>query len=279
MATDRTPALSRRGLLRSGTLTVALGALAAACSREAAAPGRVGNAPVPTPLPEEPVDDAVYLRTATSMHMTVNDLYTRLLERDALDEAGVALIERFISDHEEAISTLSDMTAEAGGEPYECTNTWYEERVLTPLFERLDGNEAADIAPSDDIGRDILELAYAFESVLGATHQRLVEQLSSPEMRREVIGFGALAARHSAAVAILRTGAPEGYISPVLYGEELEVEDGEIPPLHAVTARFGSLAPVPVFIGGLTPAGGRFEGSVETPAENSFVYASLTCDA
>jgi len=80
-------------------------------------------------------------------------------------------------------------------------------------------------------------------------------------------------------VAILRTGAPDAYISPVLFGEDLEVAAQDVPPLFAITGRFGSLAPVPVFIGGLTVADSRFETSIETPAENSFIYASMTCDA
>lgn len=277
---DPPPGLSRRGMLRTGGLTISLGAIVAACSGDEGAPGRVGNAPVVTALPTVTVDDPVLLRTASSLAYTVNDLYQRMLLRDVLDADATALLERFVADHEGTIGTLADLTTEAGGEPWECTNAWIEERVIAPLFVRIDGDADEGIEPTDDLPRDLLEVAYAFESMVGAAHQQLVEQLTSPDLRREVSIIGAQSARHSVAVAILRTGAPDAYVSPVLFGDEIDpsATDG-IPPLFALTGTFGSLAPVPVFIGAANDAGGRFETTIETPADNAFVYRELSCDA
>ena len=83
----------------------------------------------------------------------------------------------------------------------------------------------------------------------------------------------------AAAVAILSTGAPEGYVSPVLLGEEVTPDESGLSPLFAVPTQYGSLAAIPITIGALDENGIRETFSVETPAANSFVYEGETCDA
>ncbi len=64
---------SRRDAFKIGGVTIGLATLVAACGagREGDDdPGRVGSAPVPTALPEYPVDDAVLLRTPSSREYT-----------------------------------------------------------------------------------------------------------------------------------------------------------------------------------------------------------------
>ena len=68
-----TTGIGRRQLLQAGGLTVALGALVAACGeREAEERARDGSATPrrPPPLPTVEVNDVVYLRTATSIEQT-----------------------------------------------------------------------------------------------------------------------------------------------------------------------------------------------------------------
>ena len=67
--------MSRRGLLRAGGLTVTMAALVAACVDQPGEknPARVGEAAVPTPLPDAVVTDGVLLRTATSIHYSIID--------------------------------------------------------------------------------------------------------------------------------------------------------------------------------------------------------------
>lgn len=272
--------LSRRGLLRTGTVTVSLGALVAACGSDSGAPGRVGNAPTVTPMPDADVDDAVLLRTATSLEYSAIDLYARLGEVATVDGAGAELMDRIVEDHTRHAEALAELTTAAGGEAYECANSWVADRVIEPLLERIAGDEAEALEPSDDPVRDALGLAYAFESMLGATYQQMVAQLTTPDLRSEAVAFGAEQVRHAAAIAILRDGAPEAYVSPTLSGGtiDLAATDGAI-PLFAVPGRFASLAPVELSLGRPNEAGTRFTTSLQTPAENTFVYADQTCPA
>ena len=277
-----TPAtMNRRRLLQVGGLTVTLGALVAACGTdEEGAPGRVGYAPVPTDLPPATTNDGVFLRTATSLEYSALDVYEKISSYGVLDGQAETLIARMVEDHTRHAAGMVELTTAAGGEPYECANAWFAERVIPPLFERIDGNEAEEIEPSDDPARDLLQIAYAFESMLGATYQQFVERLSTPELRKEAITYGAEEVRHAAAIAILRDGAPEAYISPVVYGEEIDTSstDGVL-PLYAVDGHFGSVAPIEMTLGPPNDAGSRFTTSLQTPAENSYVYDGETCDA
>ena len=58
-------------------------------------------------------------------------------------------------------------------------------------------------------------------------YQQFVERLTEPVLRAEVMVLGAQDARHAAAVAIVVTGAPDGYVNPVVLGEE-SVTDGTV---------------------------------------------------
>lgn len=274
------PALSRRNLLVTGGLTVSLGALVAACGGgEEAAPGRVGNAPVPTDLPTVIVDDAVLLRTATSLEFTALDVYRRITELGVLDGAAAALVERLVADHTADSAAMAELTTQTGGEPYECANAWYEERIVGPLFDRIAGNEDEAIEPSDDPARDAMTIAFALESTLGAMYQDVTEKLGDRALRPETAIAAARAVRHAAAIAIARDGAPGAYVSPTLWGDEIDpsASDGVV-PIFAVGARFGSLAPVEFTLGPNSDAGTRFSATMETPADNAFVYADQTCD-
>ena len=275
------PALSRRGLLVTSGLTVSLATFVAACGgAESGAPGRVGNAPVPTDLPTAAVTDAVLLRTATSLEYTALDVYRRITELGPLDERGQALVARFIEDHTRHAAGMADLTTQAGGEAYECANPWFASRVVDPLIQRLTGDEAVEIEPSDDIRRDALSITYGLESTLGAMYQQLVELLADRALRGEAIAVGAEEHRHAAAVAIARDGAPAAYISPVVFGDEIDPAQGDgVMPLFAVNGAFGSLAPVEFTLGPLNEAGSRFVASMQTPADNSFVYEGQSCDA
>ncbi len=127
--------VGRRQLLQTGGLTVTLGALVAACGESAEGePGRVGYAPPATPLPTVELTDVVFLRTATSIEYTLIDVYGTIIESGALDAADQEMVERLIDDHRAAAETTSELTREAGGEPYECANAWYMERTIDPIF-------------------------------------------------------------------------------------------------------------------------------------------------
>lgn len=277
-------ALSRRRLLVTTGLTASLGAVLAACSSPGeGAPGRVGNAPVPTAAPDEPVDDAVLLRTATSLEHTALDVYARITELGVLDEAGAAIVARFVEDHTRNAGGLADLTTQLGGEPFECANPWWAERIVPAMFERMSGNEDVPegddpIEPSDDPARDAMGIAYGIESTLAAMYQEFVVRLHDPALRAESVTLAAQATRHAAAAAIAREGAPAGYVNPTILGGEVDPSANEgLTPIYAVPANFGSLAPVQITIGPASDAGTRFTLGLQTPAANSYAYASLSC--
>ena len=264
----------------AGGATVSLGAVLAACGGSSAAegePGRVGYAPVPTALPTEVIDDSVYLRTAQSIEKTIVDVYGTILDSGALSGSAAALVTRLVEEHDAAAAAVGDLVTEAGGEPYECANTWYMERIVPQIWEHIDGDEDAGIPPSDDPARDMLAVMDGMESMATSMYQGMVQRLSVPELRGQVVQLGARTARHSAAVAIESTGRPNGYISPAVLGEEVAPNEAGLIPLYAVPAQFGTLNAYQLTIGAPSSAGTRFTLPLETPADNSYVYTGETC--
>ena len=278
---ERTIHIGRRQLLVTGGATISLGALLAACGGSSAEgePGRVGYAPVPTALPTETLDDSVYLRTAQSIEYTIIDVYGTITDSGALTGSDADLLARLVENHTVAAEEVGGLVVESGGEPYECANSWYMERVVPQIFEHIDGNPDEDIPPSDDPARDMLAVMDAMESMATSMYQGLVEKLLVPELRAEVIALGARSARQSAGVAIASTGAPNAYVSPAVRGEEVVPDQSGLIPLHAIPAQFGTLNPYSLVIGAASSAGTRFTMPIETPADNSYVYTGQTCDA
>lgn len=277
---DQPTRVGRRQLLVSGGTALSLGAILAACGGSSSSgeePGRVGFAPVPTALANETIDDAVYLRTAQSIEKTIVDVFGTIADSGALTGAAADLLTRLIEAHNAAADQVGDLVTQAGGEPYDCVNSWYMERVIPPIFENIDGNEAADIPPSDDPARDMLSVMDAMESMATSMYQGLVEKLSVPELRAEVMLLAARTARHSAAVSIEATGAPDAYISPAVRGEEVLPDESGLVPLYAVPTQFGTLNPYSLVIGAASSAGTRFTLPIETPADNSYIYTGQTC--
>ena len=110
-------------------------------------------------------------------------------------------------------------------------------------------------------------------------YQGFVERLSQADRRAAVLRLAARSVRHSAAVAIASTGAPEAYFSPAVTGQEVLPDESGLIPLYAVPTQFGTLSAYQLVIGAASSAGTRFTLSVETPADNSFVYAGQTCSS
>jgi hypothetical protein len=225
------------------------------------------------------VDDPVILRTMTSMEYVMLDLYQWITDQGALDEQATALIGRFVEDHQAAADALAERTTEIGGEPYECANDWYTRRVLPPIEAAVTGDDAAGIPPSPEPATDLLRISYGFETVMSSSYQKMIELLKAPELRPQLAELGAQDARHSAAVAMLATGTPEGYISPVVLGAEETPNEQGADTLYAIPARFGSLTATEITIGAPNEEGTQAGFAVETPADNAYVYNDQTCPA
>lgn len=271
---DDRAAFGRRHLLRTSGLAVSLGALAAACGEDRGGPqepGRVGNAPPREPLPDGQLDDIVLLRTAQSIEFTAIELYDVAAGLDVLDAGTLAVVGRFVDDHTGHADRLGELITAAGGEEYRCANTWYMERTIAPILDAIED--------TDDAVRDVLNIAHAFESLAGATYQDLVRNLTDPELRYESALIAADEVRHAATLAMAATGTPEGYVDPKLLGDEVAPDEGGVPRLFAIPSQFGQLGTTELVVGPRDEGGGRFSIILQTPAENSFVYDFMACEA
>lgn len=298
--------LGRRNLLQLGGFTVAAGAILAACGGEEAGLGRVGLATPTTKLADAVVNDVVYLRTASSMEHSIAGVYDTILGDPSLvDDANLAALQRFRSDHGDHAATYERLTSRIGGTPWKVPNPRIENTVVTPVFTAIKGAKATtpeglDTPPSDDPKRDALNFLHALETIAGQSYQALVPLLSDPSQRAEAIAIGARSARRSAVLAIASTGRPHGYISPgqlpaevaptttaaavapSTIGQDIAgastttsapaVPVTPIPPLYAITTQFGGLAALPLVVGAPNDAGTRTTIILDTPSLNTFVY-------
>jgi hypothetical protein len=262
----------RRQLLRTGGLTLSLGAIIAACGEDRAGgtdPGRVGEAPSVTPLAESTVDDIVLLRTAQSLEHSAIDAYAAARGLNVLSAEQDTIVQRFVDDHTGHSVALGAFITEAGGEEFACANPWVTRRVVTPIFDALKN--------SDDQLRDVLNIAHGLESLAAASYQSLVGSLTVPDLRMKIMQIGADENRHAATLAIAITGAPDGYVSPVLLGEAAPAEEPEFPVVFAVPSTFGTVSAIELVVGAPNDEGQRFSINLQTPAANTFVYADQSC--
>ena len=203
----------RRDALKLGGLTVSAAAFLAACGNGRGgddAPGRVGFAPPVEELEDFPVDDAVLLRTASSLELTAIAVYEAVLETGLLDADLTALVERLIEDHQMVADQMGELTEAVGGVAWECTNPWYMNRTVEPLL--------AAVLASDNPLRDIVNTAVVLENIAAGTHQSLTIQLEDTDAAAATIAAATLESRHSAYIVAVARG-PEGYVSPLIDGD------------------------------------------------------------
>jgi hypothetical protein len=263
--------LDRRALIRNGGLMLSLGAVIAACGNDRVGstdPGRLGvAAPAPT-LPEAEVDDGVLLRTAQSIEYTALAVYEAATDLDVFSSDESALVARFVSDHERHAADLGSLIVAAGAEEYTCANPFLMDRAVVPVLAAI-GDD------SDDLHRDVLNIAYAFESLAGASYQALVGSLEAKPLRSAAVRIGGEEHRHAAALASAIN--PDDPISPVLVGEIIEATDEGFMPPHAIPSTFGRLTGIDLVVGKRNAEGTRFTTQLQTPAANTFVYHYESC--
>lgn len=265
--------LSRRQAFKMGGLAVSVAAIAAACGEDRGgdtAGGRVGYAPPVTQPPDYPVDDVVLLRTASSLENTAIYVYEQALTLDVLDAETTAIVDELIRSHQGVADTMGELTEDAGGEAWECTNPWYMDRLIEPIL--------ALIVESDDPARDVFNTAVGLENLAASTHQGLSVLLTEPAAKSATLAAAVLESRQSAALVVRVRGA-EGYVSPAVDGEGVPTDATGVPERYAITSRFGSVAQAELIVGPPDENGARESFLLQTPAENSFVYSELepTC--
>jgi rubrerythrin len=264
--------LSRRQLLRSGGLAISLGAVIAACGNDRGgptSPGRLGVAPPPATLPdvEATPSDATLLRTAQSLEYTALAVYEAAAATGALSEAEMALAGRFVDDHTRHAAQIAELIAAEGAEEYACANSFLMQRIVEPTLAALEG--------TDDLHRDLLNIAHAFESWAGASYQALVTALSKPELRKAAMSIGGEELRHATVLA--RAINPDETFSPTFSGGTEANDDAGFPVPYAIPSVFGRVEGIDLVVGARNDEGQRYSVQLQTPAENTFVYEYMSC--
>ncbi len=269
-----TSRVGRRDALKLGGLTISAAALVAACGNGRSgdtAPGRVGFAPPIEELKDYPIDDAVLLRTASSLELTAIAVYEAVLETGLLDAELTALVERLIEDHQMIADQMGQLTESVGGVAWECTNPWYMDRTVTPLL--------AAVLASDNPLRDIVNTAVELENIAAGTHLSLTIALEDADAAAATIAAATLESRHSAYIVAVARG-PEGYVSPLINGDGGSPTDVDgVPQKFSITTRFGSTGQAELIAGAPNENGVRQTFILQTPSLNSWIYNELepTC--
>jgi hypothetical protein len=265
------PSLDRRSLLRNSGIVLSFGAIVAACGDNRGGstdPGRLGVAAPRPALPDAELDDGVLLRTAQSLEYTAIAVYDAAAGLDVLSGAEIALVERFVSDHQRHAADLGALVTRAGAEEFTCPNPFVMDRAVVPVLGALEG--------SDDLHRDVLNIAYAFESLAGASYQAIVGALEDKSLRTPAMLIGSEEQRHAAILAAAIN--PDALINPVLLGgAPADTDDDGFPVPYAIPATFGQLTGIELVVGVRNDEGARFSTQLQTPADNTFVYDYLSC--
>lgn len=279
-AADRAPlelsrALSRRRFLLAGGATVSLGALLAACGGGSESTGIpiLGNSPESEGLPDAPVTDVALLRTATSLEYNAIFVYEAVA--DLLSGDAAILASRFVSDHRAHADAVASLTEQLGGKAFEEPNPRLQSIYVEPALALILGDEAAGVPPTEDAVADIISLAYALETLAGATYQAYVPLLNDKALRAAAMGIGEQEARHAAVLgSVLNTDRLVSTFGLPLSADFLETTD--VPAgAYAVPTAFGTQAPIPVTLGAPNESGVRTTVNLETPSLNSMVYEYL----
>jgi hypothetical protein len=261
-------------VLRTGGLVVTVGAIAAACGENrsgATDPGRIGIAPPQATLPEveDPASDITILRTAQSMEYAALELYESLIATGALNGDEAALFDRIVADHTEDADAIGALVTTAGGEPYPCANEFMMDRSVRPVLAAIEG--------SDDVHRDVLNTAFSFEMLFGASYQTFVKQIRARQLRSAVMAHGSREHRHATVLA--RIINPDQTFSPTFFGEPEEKNADGFVVAYAIPSVFGRVSSIELVVGAPNEEGARFDTQLQTPAQNTFVYEYMTCPA
>lgn len=264
--------LDRRALLRRSGAVLSLGAFLSACAKDFGgdtAPGRVGLADSGAPLSDGTVDDAVLLRTMQSLEHAVVAALQTMTDAGMYTAAQTTYITRFLTDHVAASDELGAEISASDGTPYACPNDWFMSRYVLPVYTAVEA--------SDDVPRDVRSATMAFETMLAHSYQHMVGLATSPAHRKLLISLGASATRRSALLSVLWTAPTYGYLGTLLSDEALETDEAGFPIQYTVPATFGLVSQIPVVVGRPDDEGSRYQTSFQTPAENTFVYADMSC--
>jgi rubrerythrin len=276
LSPNQSAALTRRRFLLAGGATISFGALLAACGGGSSGTSGIpvlGNSPTAQDLPDAPITDVTLLRTATSLEY--NALFVYNAVASLLSGDAAVLARRFASDHRAHADATAALTEQLGGRAFEEPNPRLQSIYVEPALTLILGDEAAGVPPSQDQVADIVALAYALETLAGATYQAYVPLLNDKALRAAAMGIGQEESRHAAVLgSIMNSERLVSSFGLALSGEYAETTD--VPaPAYAVPTAFGTQSPIPVTLGAPNESGVRTTVNLETPSLNSMVYEYL----
>jgi hypothetical protein len=269
------PGLDRRRFLVLGGVSASLAALVAACATESNEIPVSGSIAQPATLTQPPINNAVYLRTSSSLVHNAIDSYGQLLGLGVLSADDKSLIE-FVRDQQTKHAQLleAETTAE-GGEAFSQPNPFIAANIVVPALAAIKGGGNQPL--------DVLRYVNAFETLIGASLQGFVPSVSTPPPRELMMRIAAVDNRQSAVVTsridgftILppaTTAAVEGETTTTTTTTTTTappgVSSGPAPkpplPVAQIPGSFASLAAVEVVLGGK-------DLTWETPGPNSYIY-------
>ena len=250
---------SRRELFALGGASLAAAALFAACGDDQhLPPARVGHAPGGTALPEEKLNDVVRLRTASSIEHSLVAYYTAALAKPVdLTAESKALFGANLELHRTGAKQAEALTAGAGGQPWTCPNPRLESVLVTPAMSRIfDGDPARTIAPSDDPVRDLHSFAHVLETMCASMYQEMVNGVTAPAMRKELLGLGIEASRAASRVALLANPERPWGLVPQELAQTAGVVIATTVPTASTTGTSTAATAAQGSLPGTTPASG-----------------------
>jgi hypothetical protein len=179
----------RRAFLKVGGMTVAMGAVVAACAKKTTNPPLTGGPPTSserTGVEEVGQElDVTLLRTGQSIEVTAVQTYQTVLDGGLVTTpALVDTIKLFQEQHGEHGELLAATTRDAGGEAFDQANSYLQETVLAkPISELTDETT-------------VLALAVMLENIAAQSYVYDAEFLSTPALRQAVMSIGGVEARH-----------------------------------------------------------------------------------
>lgn len=271
-----TRSLSRRRFFIAGGATVSFAALVAACGgSESAGIARLGDAPTPNKLVEADVTDIALLRTATSLEHNAIFVYEAVARAGVLSGDAAEIAKRFLDDHRSHAEATASLTTALGGTAYSKPNPRLQSIYIDPALTLILGDEETGVPAADDPAADVLALAYALETIAGATYQAYVPLLDDKSLRAAAMGIGDQEARHAALLGVVLN--PGRLVSSMGLPIAAEYQEDTDSPAaaYASPSAFGTQAPVPVTLGASGETGTRTTVNLETPSLNSMIYEYL----
>ena len=203
MSTPEPSGMSRRQVLRTGTIGAASAAFLAACTharkKHPAPPGTSGSpvettlvAPtVPTTQPSAVAldDDITLWRTGTSLELVAAAAY-RNIGTKLTDDGWRTIASRWADDHEANAKVFRDAT-EPAKKKVDDPNKYVQEHDIDPILDDLSTDAA------------ILDFFHDLESTLTATYVTAAGTFTAADWRQQVMTFGSASARR---VGVLANG-------------------------------------------------------------------------